>query len=138
MHGPTDGRGAQAGGWRVQGLEWTRHDTEAGGSLRRPRVPVNGGQVDILEAECRVNLASLVGLKNRGQAGEVCGKGKYHLSKSTYCRLVHLGTCTEAAFDGKLRWEGRESPPLVQRWLEAHRLFPCVTLAPDTQDSLFE
>lgn len=36
-----------------------------------PRCPksVNGGQVDILEAESRVNLASLGGFRGRGEVG---------------------------------------------------------------------
>lgn len=69
----------------------------------------------MLESESRVNLASLVSFKGRGQAGEECGKGKYQLEKNTYGRLMHLGTCSEAAFDGKLSWGGRESPPLAER-----------------------
>lgn len=90
-----------------------------------PRVRVNRVRVDILEAESRLNLASLGGFKGRGQAGQEHGEGKYHLEKSSYGRLMHLGPHTEATFDGKLNWgENR----VLHLWKESWELTPSFTV----------
>lgn len=63
-------------GRKVQVLEWTGHSVEADGSPKPALSLCYRGQVDILEAGPRVNVALVVGFKGRGQAREKCGEGK--------------------------------------------------------------
>lgn len=122
--------GEDGGGGHVEG----RSQSWCGpGTMQKPEAPtlpqvcVNGGQVDILEAESRVNLASLGGFRGRGEVGEECGKGKHQLETSSYGRLMHLRPHMEATFDGKLNRAGEEER-VLHLWKENRELVPSFTV----------